>query len=90
MPNLPRLITVRQRASIPVLVPGDAVVVSTSEGPAVGTVVRVIPAIAERKRPADDSPDKVVRSATREDVVDPAEAPAAGAGGAADLPDEDP
>ncbi len=51
------------------LVPGDAVVVSTSEGPAVGTVVRVIPAIAERKRPADDSPDTVVRKATREDVV---------------------
>jgi cell fate regulator YaaT (PSP1 superfamily) len=56
-------------AGIPVLAPGDAVVVATPEGPAVGTVVRAIPAIAERKRPADDSPDTVVRKATREDVV---------------------
>jgi cell fate regulator YaaT (PSP1 superfamily) len=51
------------------LVPGDAVVVATPEGPAVGTVVRAIPAIAERKRPESDSADRVLRKATREDVV---------------------
>jgi cell fate regulator YaaT (PSP1 superfamily) len=51
------------------LEPGDAVVVTTVEGPAVGTVVRAIPAIAVRKRPSADSPDQVVRRATREDVM---------------------
>jgi cell fate regulator YaaT (PSP1 superfamily) len=50
-------------------VAGDAVVVQTAEGPAVGTVTRAIPSIAARKRPADESPAKVVRRATREDVV---------------------
>jgi len=54
---------------IPPLAPGDAVVVATPEGPAVGTVVRAIPTIEERKRPPADSPDRVVRKATREDVV---------------------
>jgi cell fate regulator YaaT (PSP1 superfamily) len=49
--------------------PGDAVVVQTAEGPAVGTVTRAISSIAARKRPADESPAKVVRRATREDVV---------------------
>ena len=29
--------------------PGDAVVVNTAEGPAVGTVLRAIPSLAERK-----------------------------------------
>jgi len=54
---------------IPPLAPGDAVVVDTPEGPAVGTVVRAIPQIAERKRPASDGSGVVVRKATREDVV---------------------
>ena len=51
------------------LAPGDAVVVATPEGSAVGTVVRAIPAIAARKRPSADSSDQVVRKATREDVM---------------------
>jgi cell fate regulator YaaT (PSP1 superfamily) len=49
--------------------PGDQVVVQTSEGPAVGTVTRAIRAIAEKKRPAADAPARVVRRATREDVI---------------------
>ena len=53
----------------PVFVPGDSIVVTTAEGPAVGTVMRAIPSIAARKRPADESPDRVVRRATREDIV---------------------
>jgi cell fate regulator YaaT (PSP1 superfamily) len=53
----------------PPLVPGDAVVVQTTEGPAVGTVTRAVPALAARKRPPDDSPARVVRKATREDIV---------------------
>ena len=48
--------------------PGDAVVVQTSEGPAVGTVTRTLPALAERKRPTDDAV-RVIRKATRDDVV---------------------
>ncbi len=56
-------------APAPAFAPGDAIVVKTAEGPAVGTVIRAIPSIAARKRPADDSPDHVVRSATREDIV---------------------
>jgi cell fate regulator YaaT (PSP1 superfamily) len=51
------------------LIPGDQVVVQTNEGPAVATITRAIPAIAERKRPAADSPARVVRRATRDDVV---------------------
>jgi cell fate regulator YaaT (PSP1 superfamily) len=48
---------------------GDAVVVQTSEGPAVGTVARAVPALAARKCPPGESPAKVVRKATRDDVV---------------------
>ena len=51
------------------LAPGDAVVVTTAEGPAVGTVVRAIPSIAARKQPPAESSDRVVRKATREDVM---------------------
>jgi cell fate regulator YaaT (PSP1 superfamily) len=50
-------------------VPGDQVVVTTSEGPAVGTVTRTVAALAARKRPPDDSPARVVRRATRDDIV---------------------
>jgi cell fate regulator YaaT (PSP1 superfamily) len=53
----------------PAFVPGDAIVVKTVEGPAIGTVIRAIPSIAARKRPTDESPDRVVRRATREDIV---------------------
>jgi cell fate regulator YaaT (PSP1 superfamily) len=49
--------------------PGEQVVVDTPDGRAVGTISRAIPEIAERKRPPDDSPARVVRRATREDVL---------------------
>ena len=49
--------------------PGDRVVVQTEGGPAVGTVVRAIPQLDERRRPADDSPQRVVRVATHDDIV---------------------
>ncbi len=48
--------------------PGDAVVVNTAEGPAVGTVLRAIPSLAQRRPPLTES-DRVVRRATREDIV---------------------
>lgn len=51
------------------LVPGDPCVVQTDRGPAMATVVRGIPAVAERRSPAADSPRRVVRKATREDVI---------------------
>ena len=50
------------------LSPGDAVVVQTEEGTAVGTVVRTVAALAERRPPVDDAA-RVVRKATHEDVV---------------------
>ena len=53
----------------PRLAPGDAVVVETAEGPALGTVARPIPEIEVRKAPPTESPARVVRRATREDVV---------------------
>ena len=56
-------------APSPQLVPGDQVVVQTTEGPAVATITRAIPAIAERKRPKDDAPARVIRRATRDDVL---------------------
>lgn len=48
---------------------GEHVVVQTPEGPAVGMVMPTVPAAAERKAPAPDSPAVVVRRATRDDVV---------------------
>jgi cell fate regulator YaaT (PSP1 superfamily) len=48
---------------------GDAVVVHGDSGPAVGTVVRAASQIADRRQPASDSPQRVVRMATHEDVV---------------------
>jgi cell fate regulator YaaT (PSP1 superfamily) len=48
---------------------GDEVVVMTADGPAIGRVTRSIPALAARRVPAPDSPNHVVRKATREDVV---------------------
>jgi cell fate regulator YaaT (PSP1 superfamily) len=48
---------------------GEQVVVQTDGGPAVGTVVRGIPQLAERRRPAPDSPNRVVRIATHDDIV---------------------
>jgi cell fate regulator YaaT (PSP1 superfamily) len=48
---------------------GDAVVVQTDAGPAFGHVVPTIPALADRRRPAADSPHVVVRRAARDDIV---------------------
>jgi cell fate regulator YaaT (PSP1 superfamily) len=51
------------------LAPGDAVVVNTVEGPAIGTVTRFIPSLLGRKQPVAGSSDRVVRKATRDDIV---------------------
>ncbi len=48
---------------------GDAVVVQTEAGPALGTVVRSAAELADRKRPPADSPNRVMRRATADDVV---------------------
>ena len=49
--------------------PGTPVVVHTENGLAVGTVVRSIPQLEERRRPPADSPHRVVRLASRDDVL---------------------
>ena len=49
--------------------PGDSVVVQAEGGTAFATVVRAAPQLSERRRPAADSPQHVVRTATEEDVV---------------------
>jgi cell fate regulator YaaT (PSP1 superfamily) len=49
--------------------PGEPVVVQTQDGLAMGTVARTIPALAERRTPPSDSPDRVVRRASHEDVL---------------------
>ena len=48
---------------------GSRVVVQTEAGPAVGTVVRHIPQLDAKRRPPEDSPNRVVRLASREDIV---------------------
>jgi cell fate regulator YaaT (PSP1 superfamily) len=48
---------------------GDAVVVQCDNGPAVGTVVHGAREIAVRRQPSADSPQRVVRMATHDDVV---------------------
>jgi cell fate regulator YaaT (PSP1 superfamily) len=48
---------------------GERVVVQTDGGTAVGTVVGRIPQLDDRRRPPEDSPHRVVRLATREDIV---------------------
>jgi cell fate regulator YaaT (PSP1 superfamily) len=48
---------------------GEQVVVQCEGGHAVGTVVRSVPELDERRRPAADSPLRVVRIATRDDIV---------------------
>lgn len=47
----------------------DQVIVETPDGPALGTVTRSIPALADRRSPPPDSPSRVVRRATRDDVL---------------------
>jgi cell fate regulator YaaT (PSP1 superfamily) len=49
--------------------PGDRVVVQTEGGAAVGTVVHSIHALDDKRRPGADSPNRVVRLASREDIV---------------------
>jgi cell fate regulator YaaT (PSP1 superfamily) len=51
------------------LAPGDQVVVQTAEGRALGTVTRSVAATAARKAPSADSEARVVRRATRDDVL---------------------
>jgi cell fate regulator YaaT (PSP1 superfamily) len=53
----------------PQLEPGDPVVVQTGARKSYGAIVRSVPESAERKAPAAGSPIKVLRRATREDVV---------------------
>ena len=50
-------------------VPGDSVIVQTAEGRALGKVTRSVPALAARRVPDEGSDARVVRRATREDVV---------------------
>ena len=49
--------------------PGDQVIVQTESGPAAATVVPTIPAVAERRRPAPDATERVVRIASHEDIL---------------------
>jgi cell fate regulator YaaT (PSP1 superfamily) len=51
------------------LVRGDQVVVQTENGPAVGTLVPTIPALAGKRQPPSDSPRRVVRRATEHDIT---------------------
>ncbi|HMC75881.1 MAG TPA: regulatory iron-sulfur-containing complex subunit RicT [Vicinamibacterales bacterium] len=51
------------------VVPGDQMVVDTTDGLAVGTVTRMPPQLSERRQPAADSPQVVVRRASQDDVV---------------------
>jgi cell fate regulator YaaT (PSP1 superfamily) len=48
---------------------GQEIVVQTDGGPAVGTVVRSVRRLAERKLPAGDPPQRAVRLATHGDII---------------------
>jgi cell fate regulator YaaT (PSP1 superfamily) len=48
---------------------GERVVVHAENGPALGTVTRSVNEINQRRRPPADSPQKVVRLATRDDIL---------------------
>ena len=48
---------------------GDAVVVQSAEGPAVGTVMRGIPQLQDRRRDMADPSAVVVRKASHEDIL---------------------
>jgi cell fate regulator YaaT (PSP1 superfamily) len=56
-------------ATPPAFRPGDQIIVQTADGAALGTVARAVPALADRKAPPAGSELKVVRRATRDDVV---------------------
>ncbi len=49
--------------------PGERAIVQADQGLALGTIVRSIPEIAERRRPPADTPLRVVRLATSDDIV---------------------
>lgn len=49
--------------------PGEQVVVQTDSGPSVGTVVPSIPQIDGRRRLSDDTPNRLVRLASHDDIV---------------------
>src|SRR4051812_42796515 len=49
--------------------PGDALVVQAEGGAAVGTLVRSIPQLMERRQQTGDAPPRVVRIATHDDIV---------------------
>lgn len=51
------------------MTPGDAVLVQTENGPTFGTLTRSIPALIDRRQPAEGTQDRVLRKATREDLV---------------------
>ncbi len=53
----------------PILATGDRLVVQTDAGAAVGTVVPTIRGVAERHKIPADTPHKVIRKATAEDVI---------------------
>jgi cell fate regulator YaaT (PSP1 superfamily) len=55
--------------SPPAFRPGDQIIVQTADGAALGTVARAVPALADRKAPPAGSDLKVIRRATRDDVV---------------------
>jgi cell fate regulator YaaT (PSP1 superfamily) len=60
--------TATSELSAPVPMPGDRVVVQTPDGRAMATVTRTIPALTSR-RAAPDADRRVVRQATRDDVI---------------------
>ena len=81
VPNSPRLISVKltpvgrqhsflsmERAGDRTPNPGDQVVVQSESGTAVGTVVRAVPKLVERRLPVGEVPPRVVRVATRDDI----------------------
>jgi len=81
-PNPPRLVSVKltpvgrphsfvsmERAGDRQPNPGDQVVVQGESGTAVGTVIRSVPQLVARRLPAGDPPPRVVRIATRDDIV---------------------
>jgi cell fate regulator YaaT (PSP1 superfamily) len=82
MSELPRTITVKltpvgraqtfvldSHADEPLPRSGQRVVVHAEGGTALGTVVPTIPALLERRRPAADTAQRVVRLATHDDIV---------------------
>ena len=48
---------------------GDQMIVRTEDGPAIATVARSAPQVDDRHKPPPDSSRRVVRSATRQDVI---------------------